>query len=134
MEKHLGLCTVIIAVFSCVMILFFSPKPHDVVGDWEILYPNRQKMSLHFKEDGTFFGAKPDSHFFISGKYLVNGNELDLTGPGNNALYWGKYKTVFYSDDSLMATVIDDTCRERRTATNRETLRRTTVQTYISSR
>ena len=134
MEKHLDICAIIIAVFSSVMILFLAPKANSVIGDWEILYPNRQKMSLHFKDDGTFTGIRPATHFIISGKYLVDGTELDLYSPGGKTIYWGKYQTNFFNDDSLMATVIDDTCRERRMATNREILRRTEVPVLFSCR
>ena len=95
MEKHLDICALIVSVFSRVIILFLSPKRHDLVGDWEILYPNRQKMSLHFRCDETFSLFKPASYFFISRKYLIDGNELDLSNPeaklfigGNIALFF----------------------------------------------
>lgn len=111
--------TPLFLVFSMICLwLPLASFNHTLVGKWSILNLDGTASGeyVSFNEDNTYSVALPDGRIGEKGNYLLKDsifsikNNKDVCGKG----YWGKYTLVFYGDDSVHFTVIQDTCTERR--------------------
>jgi len=108
-------------VFCCFVVLllaFVAPK-YSLVGKWSVLNLDGTASGelIDFKKDNTYTVALPDGNIGERGNYLLKDSVFSLKNIKDvcGKDYWGKYKLVFYGNDSVHLALISDTCTERRT-------------------
>jgi hypothetical protein len=123
--KKITLCS---AVIFAVALFAFISFPKDMVGSWEIKYGNGQKISLDFRKNGTVKVAIPAENFTVEGKFKLKDDILYLNDSTCGLNYWGKYKTNFFTNDSVYSVAIEDSCMPRKSAMDKATLTRSKME------
>ena len=103
--------------FFTIIALAFIPTKHDPVGHWKITYTNGANEYVDFYKDGTYKSVSENGTLTHQGKYKMNDDVIsinDQEGCGDS--YWGTYKLTFYTGDSVLNTVVEDSCIGRREA------------------
>jgi hypothetical protein len=93
-----------------------------LVGTWKINYPNGSQVTIIFRNNGTIRAEIPSEHFTVEGKYKVKGDILYVTDSTCGTGYWGKYKSKFFSNDSVFSESIEDSCMGRKNTVDKQTL------------
>lgn len=107
------------AIFFVIAAFAFTPQKHNPVGHWKISYTNGLNEYVDFYKDGTFKSVSIDGQLTHQGNYKMSDDVIsvnDKEGCGDN--YWGTYKLTFYTEDSVLNTVVEDSCTGRREAVN----------------
>jgi hypothetical protein len=105
-----------------ITVLSFAPLKERIVGTWKITYPSGSQSTLTFRSNGTVMAEIPSEHFTVEGKYKVKGDIIYVTDTTCGTGYWGKYKSNFFSNDSVYAEMIEDSCTGRRYTVDKQTL------------
>ncbi|HTR28300.1 MAG TPA: hypothetical protein VMH27_03465 [Puia sp.] len=87
---------------------------HSLIGRWNAAYGNGPKGKMVFRNNGTFEATFTGQKWKVGGQYKVTGNTVAFSDSTCGFGYWGQYQMTWYSDDSVMAKVIADTCSGRR--------------------
>ncbi|HVS95753.1 MAG TPA: hypothetical protein VHE54_04675 [Puia sp.] len=87
---------------------------HSLIGHWNVAYGNGPKGHMVFRNNGTFEATFDGQQWKVGGQYKVVGNTAAFADSSCGLGYWGKYKMTWLSDDSVSATVVEDTCSGRR--------------------
>lgn len=104
-------------IILTILFAFVSPK-YSLVGKWSILNLDGTPSGeyLFFNKDSTYSIALQNGKTGERGIYILNDsifsikNIKDVCGKD----YWGKYNLIFYGNDSVHFTLIEDSCFERR--------------------
>ncbi|MBS1599043.1 MAG: hypothetical protein JST75_12535 [Bacteroidetes bacterium] len=111
------------ALFICLLFAFTNPNKKNITGHWAVHYRSgNEKVSIHFKSNGTFVAEIPAEHFVVGGEYKLENDILSISDTSCNKNYWGKYKETFFTNDSIYSTVIEDSCSGRRSSADKATL------------
>jgi hypothetical protein len=111
-----------IAILLVLTITAFLPTKETLVGTWKINYPSGSQVTIIFRNNGTIRAEIPSEHFTVEGKYKVKGDILYVSDSTCGTGYWGKYKSKFFSSDSVYSESIDDSCTGRRSTVDKQTL------------
>ncbi len=99
----------------CSLLLFaFIPTEKSIVGHWTMFYGNGIKGTSVFRSNGTYEGTFDGHQWKIGGQYKVDGDVSSITDSVCGFGYWGKYKSTWYTDDSLRMTAVEDSCTGRK--------------------
>ena len=102
-----------IAISFAATFLFIFFSPYSLVGKWTIPGANEY---VNFKKDGTYEVLLPNGKVGESGFYSLTDsvfkikNAKPVCGDG----YWGTYKLRFVSEDSVLFSLVEDSCNARR--------------------
>ena len=105
------------AFLFAITISAFIPPKHNPVGHWKITYTNGANEYVDFYKDGTYKSTSDNGTLTHQGNYKVSNDVIsinDKEGCGDS--YWGTYKLTFYTEDSVLNTVMEDSCTGRREA------------------
>jgi hypothetical protein len=111
-----------VAILLVSTIFAFVTSKETLVGTWKINYPSGSQVTIIFRNNGTIRAEIPSEHFTVEGKYKVKGDILYVTDSTCGTGYWGKYKSKFFTDDSVYSEVIEDSCSGRRNTVDKQTL------------
>ena len=104
------------------VVLAFATFKETLVGTWKITYPSGSQTTIIFRNNGTVRAEIPSEHFTVEGKYKIKDDILYVMDSTCGTGYWGKYKSKFFSNDSVYAEVIEDSCSGRRYTVDKQTL------------
>jgi hypothetical protein len=105
---------------------FITPK-HDPVGHWQITYTNGASEFVDFNKDGSFQSHGADGKASHQGSFKFHNDVISINDKeGCGDTYWGSYKLTFYTEDSVLNTVMEDSCTGRKDAVNGSVLKRMT--------
>ncbi|HLY68825.1 MAG TPA: hypothetical protein VKR53_03795 [Puia sp.] len=124
MKKTLPL----LASFFAIVIIAFIPPGKSIHGSWMIKYGNNQKINIDFRKNGTVKVVIPSENFTVEGKFKLKDDMLYLNDGTCGLDYWGKYKTTFFSNDSIYTVLTEDSCGPRKSAMDKATLVRVKMQ------
>ena len=110
MKKHFLFTSLIVTLF----ILAFSPAKKSIVGHWKMSYGNGMTGKAQFNSDGTYEATFDGQDWKVGGTYKEDGGITMITDSVCGNGYWGKYKSKWYTDDSLRTTAIEDSCSGRK--------------------
>ncbi|HEY2350277.1 MAG TPA: hypothetical protein VGH64_14770 [Puia sp.] len=110
------------AIMLVAVIFAFGPVKETLVGTWKIHYPSGSQVTIIFRENGTIRAEIPSENFTVEGKYKVKGDMLYVTDSTCGTNYWGKYKSKFFTSDSVYSEAIEDSCSGRRNTVDKQTL------------
>lgn len=106
-------------VFFVMTVFAFIPPKHNPVGHWKISYTDGSNEYLDFYKNGTFKSVSVDGKSTHEGNYKFNDDAISINDKeGCGDTYWGTYKLTFYTEDSVLNTVLEDSCTGRREAVN----------------
>jgi hypothetical protein len=111
-----------VAILLVSAIFAFVSFKQTLVGTWKITYPGGNQTTIIFRNNGTIRAEIPSEHFIVEGKYKVKGDFLYVTDSTCGTGYWGKYKSTFYSPDSVYSEMIEDSCSGRSGTVDKQTL------------
>lgn len=94
----------------------------SLVGTWKINYPSGSQVTIIFRDNGTIRAEIPSEHFTVEGKYKLKGDILYVTDSTCGTGYWGKYKSKFFTNDSVYSESIEDSCMGRKYTVDKQTL------------
>lgn len=115
----------VLAVFFVLAIFAFIPPKHDPVGHWRVSYSNGIEDYVDFYKDGTFKNFTTDGKLMHQGTYKFKEDVISVTDKeGCGDTYWGTYKLTFYTEDSVLTTVMEDSCSGRKAAVDGSVLKR----------
>ena len=115
----------VLAIFFIMAVLGFIPPRHNPVGHWRISYPNGSEDYVDFYKDGTFKNFTTSGKLIHQGAYKFNGDVISINDKeGCGDTYWATYKLTFYSEDSVLNTVMEDSCSGRKEVVNGSVLKR----------
>lgn len=100
----------------------FVGLKESLVGTWKINYPSGSQVTIIFRNNGTIRAEIPSEHFTVEGKYKVKGDVLYVTDSTCGTGYWGKYKSKFFTNDSVYSESIEDSCMGRKMTVDKQTL------------
>jgi hypothetical protein len=121
--------TILLFTACCTLaVIAFIPPGKSLVGGWVIKYNNGQQISLDFRKNGTVKVAIPAENFTVEGKFKLKDEMLYLNDGTCGLDYWGKYKTTFFSNDSMYSELVADSCGPRRSSMDKATLIRVKTQ------
>lgn len=112
----------LIAVLLVTSFFAFVESKQTLVGIWKINYPSGSQVTIIFRDNGTIRAEIPSEHFTVEGKYKVKDDLVYVMDSTCGTGYWSKYKSKFYSNDSVYAEVIEDSCTGRRNTMDKQTL------------
>lgn len=104
-------------IFFMMACFAFIQQKHNPVGHWKIFYRNGSDEYVDFYKNGTYKSVSGEGTLTHQGNYKMNDNIIsvnDNEGCGDN--YWGSYKLTFYTEDSVLNTVVEDSCIGRKEA------------------
>jgi hypothetical protein len=111
-----------LAILVVSTIFAFGSIKDTLVGTWRITYPNGNKVTIIFRSNGTIRAEIPSEHFTVEGKYKVKGDVVYVMDSTCGTGYWSKYKSKFFSSDSVYSESIEDSCTGRRSTMDKQTL------------
>lgn len=104
-------------ILGFVFVLFVLNISHSIVGRWETIQPDGNKLGMVFKPNDHFEGyinKKP----FVSGTYTFSDDIIIMNGNGCINMP-GKYRIHFYGNaDSIRWEEISDECAARKKGLN----------------
>jgi hypothetical protein len=103
----------VILIASSMLFAFGPPKDRNI-GRWKAKYGNDMTGIIDFKADGTFETSFEKSDFKVGGIYITRDDILYIADTSCGENYWGKYRQTFYTDDSVLNNVLEDSCSRRR--------------------
>lgn len=112
----------LISILLLTSIFAFVVSKETLVGIWKINYPSGAQVTIIFRDNGTIRAEIPAEHFTVEGKYKVKGDILYVTDSTCGTGYWGKYKSKFFSNDSVYSESIEDSCTGRKNTVDKQTL------------
>jgi hypothetical protein len=109
MKKIIPVCLLCIIIILC----SFKTFDHSIVGHW-ISHDGApgSKILVDFNSDGTFKVAV-DSETENEGKYRFFNDTFYMYDNNCGMQTAGKYKIVFYTEDSASFKLIQDSCAQR---------------------
>ena len=110
------------ALSILILFAFMAPQKKDITGHWVINYGKDEKITIHFRTNGTFLSEIPAEHFIVAGEYKFKNDVLSISDTSCNKNYWGTYKATFFTNDSVYSAVIEDSCQGRRSAADKATM------------
>jgi hypothetical protein len=115
MKKSLFALAIII---SFMFFTFVPPKDRNI-GRWKAKYGNDLMGTIDFKADGTFETSFEKSDFKVGGIYITRDDILYIADTSCGENYWGKYRQTFYTDDSVLNNVLEDSCSRRKASADK---------------
>jgi hypothetical protein len=110
-----------VLIASGVLFAFVPPKDRNI-GRWKAKYGNDMRGIVEFKADGTFETSFENSDFKVGGIYITRDDVLYIADTSCKENYWGKYRQIFFSDDSVLNNVLEDSCSGRRASADKAVL------------
>jgi hypothetical protein len=104
----------LVALCALFVVGFAFVASRTLVGHWSARYGNGDKGHVVFRTDGTVEATFESTTWKVGGPYKVDGSTLSISDSSCGLGYWSTYKTSWYSDDSVRATLIEDTCTGRK--------------------
>ena len=99
---------------SLLILFAFMPPKKRIVGHWTMSYGNGIKGKAVFRSDGTYEATFEGQQWKVGGQYKQEGDVSTITDSTCGFGYWGKYKSTWYTDDSLRMTAVEDSCTGRK--------------------
>lgn len=96
-------------------VVSFIQPPGTLVGQWQQKFAGNITVRSVYRTNGTF-DIFINGKTFVTGTYKVNQDTLSISDPICGGGYYGTYRLTFISPDSVRQTLIQDTCRVRRTS------------------
>ena len=112
----------LISILLVTSIFAFVISKETLVGLWKINYPSGAQVTITFRDNGTIRAEIPSEHFTVEGKYKVKDDIVYVMDSTCGTGYWGKYKSKFFSKDSVYSESIEDSCSGRRNTMDKQTL------------
>src|SRR5664279_4074881 len=107
------------AIFFVMAAFAFIPQTHNPVGHWKISYRDGSNEYVDFYKDGTYKSVSVNGTLTHKGNYKMNNDVISVNdNEGCGDTYWGSYKLTFYTEDSVLNTVVEDSCTGRSEAVN----------------
>ena len=104
-------------IFFVITIFAFIPPQHNPVGHWKITYSNGANEYVDFYKNGTYKSVSDDGTLTHQGNYKMSDDVISINDhEGCGDSYWATYKLTFYTEDSVLNTVMEDSCTGRREA------------------
>ena len=99
-------------VFVAISLLAFVISDHNIVGHWTASGPDSTQVLIDFNNDGTF-KVTSNGQTENEGKYKFYEDTFLMYDNNCGMQTGGKYKLIFYNDDSASFKLIEDSCTER---------------------
>ena len=109
-----GLTIVAVFAFKGKSHIVGSSAGKSLVGRWKAAYGTQMSGHLVFRSDGTYEANFDGQSWKVGGQYKVEGSTMAITDSVCGFGYWGQYKYIWYSDDSIRETVVTDSCSGRK--------------------
>lgn len=108
-----------VAFFFVLTALAFMPPKHSLPGKWTIYNADGTSIGeyVELKNDGTYNVYLPGGQIGETGHYKLKHHVFSIRNAKDDVCgkgYWGKYELKFHGDDSILFTLIEDTCANRR--------------------
>jgi hypothetical protein len=111
-----------IAILLVSIIYAFVAIKNTLVGTWRIKYPSGSQVTIIFRSNGTIRAEIPSENFTVEGKYKVKDDIVYVMDSTCGTGYWGRYKSKFFSKDSVYSEAIEDSCSGRRNTMDKQSL------------
>ncbi|HEV2482837.1 MAG TPA: hypothetical protein VGS79_24395 [Puia sp.] len=103
-----------VALGALLVVAFAFVASKNFVGHWRVHYGNGDKGNVVFRNDGTAEATFDGTTWKVGGPYKQEGTTLSMADSTCGFGYWATYKATWYSDDSVLTTIIEDTCMGRK--------------------
>ena len=111
-----------VAILLVSVIFSFVTARETLVGTWKITYPGGSQVTIVFRNNGTIRAEIPSENFTVEGKYKVKDDIVYVMDSTCGTGYWGRYKSKFFSKDSVYSEAIEDSCSGRRNTMDKQSL------------
>jgi len=99
----------------CIFLLFsFADGGRSIVGRWKAAYGDGHTGEMVMQSNGHFEATFAGETWKVGGAYKSDENTVSVSDSTCGFGYWGKYRTHWYSDDSVRISVIEDSCTGRK--------------------
>ena len=95
--------------------VWLTDPPSKLVGQWLPKLPGGVSFVTYYRPNETF-DVFINGKTFVSGIYKVSHDTVSLSDPACGVGYYGRYKVAYMRSDSIRQTLIEDTCRARRSS------------------
>ncbi|HEY4110847.1 hypothetical protein [Puia sp.] len=104
----------LLAPLCLLFLVAFTDGGKSLVGRWKAAYGNKITGEMVLQSNGHFDATFTGQTWKVGGEYKMDGSTLSITDTSCGYGYWAKYKSQWYSDDSVKFIVIEDSCSGRR--------------------
>ncbi|HVU94053.1 MAG TPA: hypothetical protein VHE34_02475 [Puia sp.] len=99
----------------CIFLLFsFVGARRSLVGHWKVAYGNKHTGEMVCHSNGHFEATFKGETWKVGGEYKSDGATVSISDSSCGFGYWAKYRTNWFSDDSVSFSVIEDSCSGRK--------------------
>jgi len=97
-----------------ILVLAFNAGRRSLVGHWNVAYGNNISGEMVCQADGHFEATFTGQTWKVGGQFKSDGSTVSVQDSTCGFGYWGTYKTIWYSDDSVKFTALEDSCSGRK--------------------